>query len=93
MYIENQRGAANPHDRVTPRDSVRIITGHVRRGLQLAEDANLPQQIMDFIPQHHGTRVLAYFFHKAKSQAEANGEWSISKTSAIQGRSRRRKRR
>jgi len=74
MYIENQRGAANPHDRVTPRDSVRIITGHVRRGLQLAEDANLPQQIMDFIPQHHGTRVLAYFFHKAKSQAEANGE-------------------
>jgi len=74
MYIENQQGAANPHDRVSPRDSVRIITGHVRRGLQLAEDANLPPQIMDFIPQHHGTRVLAYFFHKAKSQAEASGE-------------------
>jgi len=53
---------------------VRIITGHVRRGLQMAEDANLPQQIIDFIPQHHGTRVLAYFFHKAKSQADANGE-------------------
>ncbi|MEP7274145.1 MAG: HDIG domain-containing metalloprotein, partial [Acidobacteriota bacterium] len=74
MYIENQAGAANPHDRVSPRDSVRIITGHVRRGLQMAEDANLPQQIIDFIPQHHGTRVLAYFFHKAKSQADATGE-------------------
>ncbi len=74
MYIENQAGAANPHDRVSPRDSVRIITGHVRRGLQMAEDANLPQQIIDFIPQHHGTRVLAYFFHRAKSQAEATGE-------------------
>ncbi len=73
MYIENQQGA-NPHDRVSPRDSVRIITGHVRRGLQLAEDANLPQQIIDFIPQHHGTRVLAYFYHKAKSQADAAGE-------------------
>lgn len=74
MYIENQAGAANPHDKVTPRDSVRIITGHVRRGLQLAEDHNLPQQIIDFIPQHHGTRVLAYFYHKAKAQAEITGE-------------------
>jgi putative nucleotidyltransferase with HDIG domain len=74
MYIENQHGAANPHDRVSPRDSVRIITGHVRRGLQLAEEANLPQQIVDFIPQHHGTRVLAYFYHKAKSQAETEGQ-------------------
>lgn len=72
MYIENQQGA-NPHDRVSPTDSVRIITGHVRRGLQMAEEANLPQQIIDFIPQHHGTRVLAYFYHKAKSQAEAQG--------------------
>jgi membrane-associated HD superfamily phosphohydrolase len=34
----------------------------------------LPQQIIDFIPQHHGTRILAYFYHKAKAQAEARGE-------------------
>jgi cyclic-di-AMP phosphodiesterase PgpH len=74
MYIENQHGGANPHDRVSPRDSVRIITGHVRRGLQLADENNLPPQIVDFIPQHHGTRVLAYFYHKAKSQAEAEGK-------------------
>jgi putative nucleotidyltransferase with HDIG domain len=74
MYIENQQGAANPHDKVSPKDSVRIITGHVRKGLQLAHEANLPQQIIDFIPQHHGTRVLAYFFHKAKAQAEKRGE-------------------
>jgi hypothetical protein len=74
MYIENQKGGPNPHDKVSPKDSVRIITGHVRRGVQMAKEADLPSQIIDFIPQHHGTRVLAYFYHKAKSQAEARGE-------------------
>jgi hypothetical protein len=74
MYIENQQGGPNPHDRVSPLDSVRIITGHVRRGIQMAHEADLPPQIVDFIPQHHGTRVLAYFYHKAKSQAESRGE-------------------
>lgn len=73
MYIENQKGGPNPHDRVTPMDSVRIITGHVRRGIQMAREADLPPQIIDFIPQHHGTRVLMYFYHKAKAQAETNG--------------------
>jgi putative nucleotidyltransferase with HDIG domain len=73
MYIENQKGGPNPHDKVSPLDSVRVITGHVRRGIEMATEADLPPQIIDFIPQHHGTRVLAYFYHKAKSQAEARG--------------------
>lgn len=74
MYIENQQGGENPHDKVAPLDSVRIITGHVRRGIRMASEAGLPQQIIDFIPQHHGTRVLSYFYHKAKAQAEAKGD-------------------
>src|SRR5262249_41295330 len=43
-------------------------------GMKMAEEADLPPQIIDFIPQHHGTRVLAYFYHKAKAQAEARGD-------------------
>ena len=74
MYIENQKGGPNPHDRVSPLDSVKIITGHVRGGIEMAREADLPSQIIDFIPQHHGTRILAYFYHKAKAQAEARGE-------------------
>lgn len=74
MYIENQQGGPNPHDKVEPLDSVRIITGHVRRGIQMAREADLPPQIIDFIPQHHGTRVLAFFYHKARGMAEARGE-------------------
>ncbi|MFN7929631.1 MAG: HDIG domain-containing protein [Blastocatellia bacterium] len=74
MYIENQNGMENPHNKVDARDSVRIVTGHVRRGIKMAEEAGLPQQIIDFIPQHHGTRILAFFYHKAKAQAAAIGE-------------------
>jgi cyclic-di-AMP phosphodiesterase PgpH len=74
MYIENQNGIPNPHNSVAARDSVRIVTGHVRRGIKMAQEAGLPQQIIDFIPQHHGTRILAFFYHKAKAQAEAKGE-------------------
>ena len=74
MYIENQAGAANPHDKVAPKDSARIITGHVRRGIEMGNEADLPPQIIDFIPQHHGTRVIAYFYHKAKAEADRRGE-------------------
>ncbi len=74
MYIENQKGGPNPHDTRPPISSARIIASHVTQGIEMAREANLPPQIIDFIPQHHGTRVLAYFYHKAKSQAEARGE-------------------
>lgn len=74
MYIENQKGGPNPHDTRPPISSARIIANHVKRGVEMAREANLPSQIIDFIPQHHGTRVLAYFYHKAKSQAEMRGE-------------------
>src|SRR4029079_10458742 len=74
LYIEHQKGGPKPHDKVSSLASVRIITRHVRCGSQIATETDLPPQIIDFIPQHHGTRVLAYFYHKAKAQAEANGE-------------------
>ncbi|HEX4948636.1 MAG TPA: HDIG domain-containing protein, partial [Blastocatellia bacterium] len=70
MYIENQNGMENPHNDVDPRASVRIITGHVRRGIKMGEESGLPQQIIDFIPQHHGTRTLHYFLRKAQAQAK-----------------------
>jgi putative nucleotidyltransferase with HDIG domain len=74
MFIENQGGNENPHDQVAPQKSAQVITNHVRRGIKMGEDADLPPQIIDFIPQHHGTRVIAYFYHKAKAEAEKRGE-------------------
>ena len=67
-YIENQRGV-NPHERLQPSMSALIISAHVKDGIRMAREAGLPEQIVDIIPQHHGTRLMTYFFEKAKKQA------------------------
>jgi cyclic-di-AMP phosphodiesterase PgpH len=70
-FVENQQGD-NPHDRLRPYQSAKIITSHVTYGAKLAKEIGLPQQIADFIPQHHGTRTLHYFLRKAQAQAKPN---------------------
>lgn len=66
-FVENQQGD-NPHDRLRPTQSAKIITSHVTYGLKLAKELGLPRQIADFIPQHHGTRTLHFFLRKAQAQ-------------------------
>ena len=68
-YVENQRGR-NPHDRLTPSMSALVIASHVKDGIKLAREAGLPEQIIDIIPQHHGTKLMGYFYEKAKSTAD-----------------------
>jgi len=68
-FVENQQGN-NPHDRLRPYQSAKIITSHVTYGARLAKEIGLPQKIADFIPQHHGTRTLHYFLRKAQAQAK-----------------------
>ena len=72
-YIENQHGV-NPHERLQPSMSALIISAHVKDGIRMAREARLPEQIVDIIPQHHGTRLMTYFFEKAKKQAPAGSE-------------------
>lgn len=64
FFIENNRGE-NPHERLSPSLSARVIEAHVRDGLELAHVHKLPQPILDAIEQHHGTSLITYFFHKA----------------------------
>jgi putative nucleotidyltransferase with HDIG domain len=68
-YVENQRGE-NPHDRLSPPMSALIISSHVKDGIRMAREAGLPEQIVDIIPQHHGTRLMTFFYEKAKAQAD-----------------------
>jgi len=68
-FVENQQGE-NPHDRLRPQQSAKIITSHVTYGAKLAKEIALPKKIADFIPQHHGTRTLHYFLRKAQAQAK-----------------------
>lgn len=68
-YVENQRGV-NPHERLSPSMSALIIASHVKDGIRMAREAGLPEQIVDFIPQHHGTKLMTYFYEKAKNHSD-----------------------
>lgn len=65
VFVENQLGS-NIHDDLNPRESVQLIINHVKAGINLANEHNLPQEVIDFIPMHHGTMVISYFYEKAK---------------------------
>lgn len=72
-YVENQMGK-NPHDRLKPVQSAKIIISHVTYGIKLGKEIGLPQRVIDFIPQHHGTRTLHYFLKKAQTEAGEGAE-------------------
>lgn len=74
-FVENQL-AKNPHDRLKPTQSAKIIISHVTYGVKLAREMGLPSRIVDFIPQHHGTRTLHYFLKKAQAEARDPSEIS-----------------
>jgi cyclic-di-AMP phosphodiesterase PgpH len=65
-FVENQRAGENPHDRLSPEMSARVIIDHVRNGGEIAKRHKLPQPIIDNIYMHHGTGLLYYFYSKAK---------------------------
>jgi cyclic-di-AMP phosphodiesterase PgpH len=72
-FVENQLGK-NPHDKLKPSQSAKIIVSHVTYGVKLGKEMGLPSRIVDFIPQHHGTRTLHFFLRKAQSEARSPEE-------------------
>lgn len=68
-FVENQINIANKHDKIAPHKSASIIRQHVQDGLQLAAHYKLPRRIADFIPTHHGTMLIRYFYVKALDEA------------------------
>jgi putative nucleotidyltransferase with HDIG domain len=70
-FVENQTPGINKHDKLSPAMSLLVIVGHVKDGMELAREFNLPRQIWHFIESHHGTTLVEYFFNRAKRQAEA----------------------
>lgn len=67
-FIENQQGGENRHDRLNPSMSALIIASHVKDGVELAQQHGLPKIIVDMIPQHQGTKLITFFYNKAKEQ-------------------------
>jgi len=74
-FVENQ-GQENRHESLVPAMSTLIIIAHVKEGVELARQYNLPQPIIDLIAEHHGTTLVEYFYRRAaeQSQADPNGD-------------------
>jgi cyclic-di-AMP phosphodiesterase PgpH len=67
-FIENQPRGRNPHDKLRPSMSAAIIRSHVHEGLKLAEAERLPDVVKRFIPEHHGTQHIVFFYTRAREQ-------------------------
>lgn len=69
FFVENQRPGENPHDTMSPGESAAIVKGHVLEGMAMAREAGLPESIVSFIPEHHGTLYIGYFLDKARKES------------------------
>ncbi|MFZ1280245.1 MAG: HDIG domain-containing metalloprotein [Ignavibacteriaceae bacterium] len=65
-FVENQLNNQNVHENMAPEESATMILKHVNEGIELAKQYKLPQELIDFIPMHHGTTLSSYFYEKAK---------------------------
>ena len=70
-FIENQAGGDNVHDDLEPERLRAILKQHVADGIDVAYRAQLPKSLIAFIPQHHGTALMSYFYAKAREEAAA----------------------
>jgi len=68
-FVENQFGGTNKHDKLSPAMSLMVVVGHVKDGMELARDFNLPRSVQHFIESHHGSTLVEYFYHRAKTIA------------------------
>jgi putative nucleotidyltransferase with HDIG domain len=69
-FVENQRTTRSRHDKLSPRMSSLIIAAHVKDGVALAQEYGLPEEVIEFIPMHHGTTRIDYFYSKALKLAQ-----------------------
>ena len=69
-FIENQMKAKNPHEKLSPTMSCLILMNHVKKGLEIAKKYKLPKEIRDFIAEHHGTNLIAFFYQKALEKSD-----------------------
>ncbi|VAW12290.1 Membrane protein containing HD superfamily hydrolase domain, YQFF ortholog, partial [hydrothermal vent metagenome] len=69
-FTENQLVGGNKHDFIEPSMSCLVIRNHVKEGIELAKKYKLNPSIIDFIPQHHGTGLMYYFYQKALEEAD-----------------------
>ncbi|MEO0512816.1 MAG: HDIG domain-containing metalloprotein [Planctomycetota bacterium] len=71
-FIENQTPGENRHEKLSPAMSLLVIVGHVKDGVELAREFQIPRPLHHFIEAHHGTTLVEYFYHRAVKEAETD---------------------
>lgn len=71
-FVENQQLGISPHEKLTPAMSHLIIVNHVKHGIEMAKEYNVPEVLHQFIAEHHGTTIVEYFFHQASKARKAD---------------------
>ena len=74
FFVENQMHGENIHDDLEPATSARVVAAHVEEGIKLAQRHRLPRQIQELIAQHHGNKLVVYFYHRACQGGETDPE-------------------
>jgi len=69
-FVENQESRDNRHEKLSPSMSALILASHVKDGAEVAKDHRLPRRVVDIIKQHHGTRLITFFYSKAKEMED-----------------------
>ena len=71
-FAENQGQGDNRHRSLVPAMSTLVIIAHVKDGADLARQNKIPEPIIDFIQQHHGTTLVEYFYRQASESKKAD---------------------
>ena len=79
IYIENKVTDAIAKN-LSPVEYSKKIIAHVEKGVELARKNRLPEQIINFIREHHGKTTMTYFYHQALEEADTHaGSGAINK--------------
>ena len=78
-FVENQPDSRNPHDKLKPETSASIVLEHVTEGARLARDENVPDVVVQFIYEHHGTQRIGFFYEKAREEAGPEAEIDVQR--------------
>ena len=68
FFVENSLAEVDPHASLDPLQSTRVIQQHVVAGVEIARREGIPLAITQFIPQHHGTRLVEFFYRRAAAE-------------------------
>ncbi len=71
-FAENETSGMSKHEKLSPAMSLLIILGHVKDGVELAHEYNLPAVLHEFVAAHHGTTLVQFFYHAATQQRKSD---------------------